>query len=283
MPSIKDTAITGIKWQSISAAFVSVAKLLQVVIITRFIEKEELGLIGIAILLNGFCTIFVDMGMASAVLHSQNLSKSQFSSFYWLNVLSGVSFTILIIALSPFIANYYNQDVLVSIISYTSLLIFFNSLYALQRTMQQKRMNFRFISIVEIYSSLIMLALNFIFCILGFGVYSYVWSSLAGSIFHAILYMYQTLIKDRNLCLHLSILEIKDGLKIGIYQVGTSTLDYFSREMDSFIISSAFRWNCLVFIRFVNNWPHGCICSLILLLQASLHQYWQQCKMIGIW
>lgn len=232
--------MSGIKWQSLSAAFVSVAKLLQIVIVARFIGKEEIGLVGVALLLNGFCTIFVDMGMASAVLHSQQLTKSQFSSFYWLNVLSGILFTLLLFALSPLVADYYHQNELVGIVNYTSLLIFFNSLYALQRTMQQKRLNFRFISIAEVCSALIMLILNLLFCYMGFGVYSYVWSSLVGGVSLAVLYMFKTFIKDHAIAFHLSISEVTEGLKIGIYQVGTATLDYFSREMDSFIISSAF-------------------------------------------
>lgn len=46
--------------------------------------------------------------------------------------------------------------------------------------------------------------------------------------------------KDRIIRLHFNFYETKPYLKIGIYQVGSSTLDYLSREMDIFLIGTAY-------------------------------------------
>ena len=40
--------------------------------------------------------------------------------------------------------------------------------------------------------------------------------------------------------MHFNFYETKPYLKIGIYQVGSSTLDYLSREMDIFLIGTAY-------------------------------------------
>ena len=235
--SIKKKAVSGVRWSATSKIVLSLVAVLQVAILTRFLEKEDFGLMGIAVLVNMFCTIFADMGMSVVAMHELNLSRERFSSFYWFNVFIGFILFLLISACSPLIAYYYRRNELIGIISFTSLMIFINSLSSLQKTYQQKRMNFRFMSVVEIFSSIVVLFLNIYFAIKGLGVYSLVWSSLIGSCITAVSYIILAVL-EKNIVLFFSWREIKGALTIGVYQVGTSTMDFFSREMDSFIISS---------------------------------------------
>ena len=235
--SIKSQAISGVKWSAVSKIYMTVVAVLQIAILTRFLNKEDFGLMGIAILVNAFCTIFVDMGMSAAALHEKDLTKSQFSSFYWFNLASGLLFSMLVSAVSPIIASYYKRPELVGIISITSISIFISSISSLQRTLQQKKMNFRFMSIVDVISSTIGIVANVILAVKGYGVYSLVWSQLITGVFGAIAYLGIAL-KERNLSIHFCFSEVREALKIGIYQSGSAVLDFISREMDSFIISS---------------------------------------------
>ena len=57
--SIKSQAISGVKWSAVSKIYTSVVSVLQVAILTRFLDKEDFGLMGIAVLVNAFCSIFV--------------------------------------------------------------------------------------------------------------------------------------------------------------------------------------------------------------------------------
>ena len=236
--SIRSQAISCVKWSAVSKIYMTLVSVSQVAILARYLEKEDFGLMGIAVLVNTFCGIFVDMGLSAAAMHEQDLSKHQFSSFYWFNLFSGFVLFIIISACSPIIAAYYHREELVGVISLTSMSIFILSISSLQRTMQQKQMNFRFMSIVDIISATAALLLNVFLAISGYGVYSLVWAQLLSGILTALAYLGIAIIKERNILFHFSIIEIKNALKIGIYQVGTASLDFISREMDSFIISS---------------------------------------------
>jgi len=240
MSELKSAAISGVKWNVLSRAYSVLVKILQVAFLTRFLAKEDFGLMGVAILVNSFCLVFTDMGLSAATMHQQDLSRQQFSSFYWLNL--GMGFILMVIAgiCSPLVADYYHQPELVGVISLTCVMLFTDSIYALQRTIQQKNLNFRFMSVVEIVSSTFTLGLNIFFAMNGFGVYSLVYSSLLGSIFKAIAYLYMGLFKERNICFHFSLTDVRNPLKIGIYMVGSNILDFFSSEMDALIISSSF-------------------------------------------
>ena len=238
MGSIKHEALSGIKWSSVSTVYVALMKVLQVAILARYLDKEDFGLMGLAVLVNTFCLIFVDMGLAAAAIHQSNLTSKKFSSFYWFSLVFGFLFTCCAILFSPLIADYYHRSDLSGIISYTSLLIFIYSTFSLQRTLQQKKMNFRFLSVADILSATLMLGSNVVFAVCGYGVYSLVWSSLLGAVFLSLSYLGLDLFSEHNIKLHFKLDDVKEAMKIGGFQVGASVLDFATREMDSLIISS---------------------------------------------
>ena len=74
----------------------------------------------------------------------------------------------------------------------------------------------------------------------GMGVYSLVFSSLAGSLLASIIYLFLGICKDKNIHLHFNLKETFPFLKIGVYQLGAAILDFFSRENDIIFIGSSF-------------------------------------------
>lgn len=240
MSELKSAVISGLKWNTSSRIYTAFVKVVQVAILTRFISKEEFGLVGVALLVNSFCLVFADVGLSAATMHIKNITREQFSSFYWLNIAMGFSLMVVAGLISPFIADYYHEPELVAIVSITSIILFTDSIFTLQRTIQQKNFSFRFMSVVEICSSTLLLISNVLFAINGFGIFSLVWSSLLGSIFKSVCYLFVGVFKEHNICFHFSITDVKEPLKIGLFSVGGDVLDFLSSQLDSFIISSCF-------------------------------------------
>ena len=142
MGELKDHAISGVKWQTISTIYSTIVRVLQVAVLARFLDKSDFGLMGIAVLVNSFCSIYSDMGLSAAAMHKINLSKEEFSSFYWFNIFVGFVLTVAVSLCSPIIANFYHEPELTKVISLTSLMIVGGSISSLQRTIQQKKTSF---------------------------------------------------------------------------------------------------------------------------------------------
>ena len=248
MKSLKAEALSGVKWNGIKNAVVAIVKVLQVAILTRFLTKEDFGLIGIALLFNAFSCIFVEMGFGTVVMHEQNMSKEKYASLYWANIVLGLLIAVVVSSLSSIIAGLYHREELKGVIKLTALMIFTGSISSLQKTVQQKNMNFRFLSILSIASSILVLVLNVIFASCHWGVYSMVWASLIGEIVISAIYLYVGIFIEHNIIFHFKLSEITQALKIGIYQMGSSILDFLAREMDSIIISSGYPFLSLEFI-----------------------------------
>lgn len=240
MGKLLKTTAKGVAWTTISSILRNVVSLVQIAILARILSKEDFGIIAIANVVLGFISIFLDLGISVGILYKQDITRNQYSSLFWLNIILGVLLTGIVMLISPLIANIYKEPTLTQIISLLSLSILFNSFGSQHRTVQQKEMRFQYIAIVDIISSVVAIIIAVITAMKGFGIFSLVFSTLASSFISSLIYLSIGLSKDRNIFFHFSLKETFPFLRIGIYQIGASIFDFFSRELDIIFIGSAF-------------------------------------------
>lgn len=238
--SLVNKTTNGIIWNTSSTIIRSFVSLFQVAILTRLLSKEDFGIIAIASVFIGFTQLFLDLGISVGIIHKQNMNREEYSSLFWLNIISGLILTIILIGSSTLIANLYNDKTLIPIIRLLSLSVFFAALGSQHRTVQQKNFRFRYIAIIEIISSIITISVAIILANSGYGVYSLVYSTLSGVILSNVLFLIIGLTKDNNVFFHFKFSETLPFLKIGVYSIGSNILDYFSREIDVIFISTYF-------------------------------------------
>lgn len=237
---IKKIAASGVKWTTLASVVSSLVKLTQVAILTRYLTKADFGIIAIAILFISFTRIFLDMGLSTAIMHKQQISKNEYSSLFWFNVMTGVFLTVLLMLSAPFIATYYQEDILIPVIQLLSFNVFFSSIGRQSKTIRHKQMNFKFMSIVDNIAAILALVLVIVLAMNDFGVYSLVYSTMFEIIVSNTIYLLHGIYEDKNISSHFKFNETKSYLKIGVYQLGSAILDYFAREIDVFLISTAF-------------------------------------------
>lgn len=240
MDSFKNTFLSGMRWTTLSAVVKSVVRLLQIAILTRFLPKSDFGTIAIAILFIGFTELFLDMGISSAILHRQHISRQEYSSLFWLNIFTGVLLTFVLWIVSPLIAHYYQDDSLIRILQLLSLNVLFSSVGRQHSTIQQKKMNFKLLANVELITYVCTFIIAVTLAYTGAGVYSLVYSTMFSVAFPNIVYLIYGIRKDANIHFHFRFRETYPFLKIGVFQLSSSFLDYISKEFDVFIISTAF-------------------------------------------
>ena len=86
MSSLKKQALSGMKWTSFSTGIRSVLQIIQLIILARFLNAEDFGLVAIVMVVIGFSQLFMDMGISNAIIHKQHITDMQLSSLYWLNI-----------------------------------------------------------------------------------------------------------------------------------------------------------------------------------------------------
>lgn len=232
---LKQQAISGAKWTTVSTIVTSVIQLLRLAILTRFLDKSDFGIVAILMFVLGLTNTFSDLGFSAVIMHKQDLTRKEFSSLYWIQfIVFGVLF-ILGIALSPLIASFYDEE---SIVFLLPIVLFDLVLYGVGKlydTVLQRDMQFKTIAIRNIVSAGISIVVAFLLAYNGFGIYSMILSTL----FNTAMLNIWNLVCGQSYYKIQMIMSFKETfplVKIGIYQTGTQVLDYFATKFDVLII-----------------------------------------------
>lgn len=237
--SLKKQAIRGVKWTTFGTLVVAALGILKYAILSRFVGKEDFGLMAMVMLVFGFIKIFGDLGLSTAILHKQGISKKEYASLYWLNLLVSVGLYGLMWVISPLVSQFYEQPELTSLIRIMSLGLIAFGFGNQFKIMEEKHLLFERISKIEIVSSVLSLILAVILAVNDFGVLALVYSLLFQFVFANAGFLILGMIRY-GLLFHFSYTDTKAFLSIGSYQIGSQAVNFFNREMDVFLIGKLF-------------------------------------------
>lgn len=233
--SDKDVAIKGGFWTGLSTAVTLFVTFARVMILTRFLDKSDFGVVSIVNMVIGLCTTFTDLGFASVIMYRQKMSEKEFSTLFWLQLIVFVIIYAILCALSPIVSSFYSEPSLAALIPLASLSIIFQALGNLYDSVLQKRYLFKMIAFRNVLSNVISLVISVWMAWKGFGVYSLIFSTLSQVIIINA-WNFTTGLRVYPIRFSFGIKEVLPLLKIGIYQTGTRILDFVSNKIDVMII-----------------------------------------------
>lgn len=244
MSKIKRDVISGAKWNTIGTITIAAVALLKLSVLARFLEKSDFGLMALVTFVMGFMNLFSDMGLTSAILHKQDISKKEYASLYWFNLGFSVVLYALLCAITPFVSTLYKEPQLDFLIPLLGLNLVISALGRIFKTIEAKHLKFKTVTIFEIISAIISLAFAICLAVNKYGVLALVYSVLLQYILQNIMYFIFGL-KKYGLLLHYKFSDTKPFLNIGIYQVGGQVANYFNRDLDILIIGKFFSQDVL--------------------------------------
>ncbi len=238
MSLIKST-ISGVKWTSVSSAVLALIAITKISVLARFLEKSDFGLIAIVLFILGIINLFMDMGLSTAIIHKQQISKKEYASLYWLNIMLSIGLYLFLILLTPYISQFYHQKLLNQLIPLMGIIVIITAFGKQFRTILQKNLNFKTIALVDISAGLISLLLAIFLAVNHYGVYALVYAAILQTALQYISFFIIGYAKQ-GLLFHFNFKETKAFLKIGVFQVGSQLLNYFNRDIDIMIIGKLF-------------------------------------------
>lgn len=237
--SLKGQVILGLKWTSFTTVCLAIVAILKISVLTRFLEKSDFGLMALVTFVMGLMSLFSDMGLSTAILHKQNITKKNYASLYWLNIVFCVILYGLLLLITPSISSLYNEPQLNHLIPLLGLNIIISGLGIQFKTIETKNLIFKNISLIEIIAAFLSLIVAIWLAINNYGVLSLVYSSLVQYFISNFLLLILGL-KKYGLIFHFKLSETIPFLKIGIYQVGGQIANYFNRDLDILLIGKFF-------------------------------------------
>ena len=239
MSKIRKQVVSGVKWTTIGTIVIAVAALLKLSVLARLLDKADFGLMALVTFVMGFMNLFSDMGLTSAILHKQDISKQEYASLYWFNVGFSVFLYGILMALTPLVATFYDEPELGFLIPLLGLNLLISAFGRIYKTIEFKHLLFKRITIFEIIAAILSLVFAVYLAIEDYGVLALVYSALLQYVVQNLLYFAYG-IRKYGLLARFRFQETKPFLRIGIYQVGGQVINYFNRDMDILLIGKFF-------------------------------------------
>ncbi|MCA9749631.1 MAG: MOP flippase family protein [Romboutsia sp.] len=236
---MKKKALSGIRWTTISSISVLSLQIIQLLILSRILSPSDFGMMALVMSVVGFSNLFLDFGVSSYIIHKQNISNKALSSLYWLNVLVGLFFFALAYVLAPFIADFYNEKELTSIIRLISINFIVISFTSQFSVLLQKELHFKKIAFINIIAGISGLTVAVLLALNDYHVYSLIYSAMTITAISSLLYFIYG-IKDHCPAFFLSFGEIKKAFSFGLFQMGERILNYVNFQFDVIIIGRFF-------------------------------------------
>lgn len=229
--SLKQRALSGVRWTTLSFLVRALLHFVQVVTLARLLVPADFGLVAIVMAIMAFLQMFSDAGVSSAIIHFQEISREQFSSLYWLNVAASLGLAFLVASASHWVATFYGQHALQPLLMLAALTLVISSLGQQIRIVAQKNMRFSELAKVDVAGSLSSLVTVVTVALLGGGAYSLI----AGSMMSAVvitLVVWWKLADGWRPQFRMRLGEIGEFVKFGGYMVGNNLVNVFNSQVD---------------------------------------------------
>jgi len=184
--SLRRKTISGLIWtfsQQFSLQFIGFCIS---IVLARILSPAEFGLIAMISLFISLGNSLMDSGMTSSLIRTKDADQNDYSTVFFVNLLSSFFLYALLYIAAPFIAAFYKQNVLIDIIRVYSLTFIVQALVGVQYARLTKEMNFKTQMFIQIPSLIGGGILGIILAYHNHGVWSLVWMSLFQSFLVAV-------------------------------------------------------------------------------------------------
>ncbi|WP_069660295.1 lipopolysaccharide biosynthesis protein [Arcticibacter eurypsychrophilus] len=191
MSSLRKTTVSGLVWTFSQQFGVQLISFGITIILARLLAPSEFGLIAMLTVFMAAGSVLVDGGLSSSLIRSDAVTQRDYSTVFFFNLGGSIVIYALVYSLAPYIAHFYKQEILISVIRVYAIVFVMNAFYEIQNARLTKAMNFKIQTIIQIPAVLAGGLLGVIMAMQGYGVWSLVWMNILQSflitVFHWVL------------------------------------------------------------------------------------------------
>ena len=179
--SLKDKTVKGVSWSFVEQVLTRGVNFVIGIILARLLSPTDYGLVGMLGIFIAVSQLFVDGGLASALIRQKDASDEDFSTVYIINLTLSVFFYFLLFFTAPLVADFYDQPLLKPLMRVVALILIIGSLASVQGTLLAKRVDFKSKTLISLATSVISGIAGIVCALKGLGVWALVAQSLTGA------------------------------------------------------------------------------------------------------
>lgn len=238
----KTTVISSLLWKLFERIGTQGITFVVQLVLARLLLPEMYGTIALVTVFTNLAKVFVDSGLGTALIQKKDSDTLDFSSVFYLSLgLAGILYILIFIS-APFIASFYQNEQLISVLRVMGLILFFGAFNSIQNAWVARHMMFKELFKRSIGALLISGTAGIIAAYSGLGVWALVIQQLVNQA--AITVIMWFTVKWRPTA-EFSIPRVKKLFSFGSKILLSSVIDKLYKEMRTLVIGRLYSTSML--------------------------------------
>lgn len=151
------------------------------IVLARILTPSDYGTIALVTVFTTILQVFIDSGLSTALIQKKDADDLDFSSVFYFNFVICIILYLIMFVSAPFIANFYKDPSLVSIVRVISLTLIISGVKGVQQSYVSRHMLFKRFFFSTLGGTIFSAVLGIIMAYAGFGVWAIVFQQLSNN------------------------------------------------------------------------------------------------------
>jgi O-antigen/teichoic acid export membrane protein len=177
--SLKDKTVKGVGWSAIDNVSQYAVSFVVSIVLARLLSPDDYGLLGLITIVTAICTTLINGGFSTALIRKKDITDDDYNTAFIVNLGMSVLLYVVIFFCSPFIADFFNREELISLTRVTSFGLIIGALSLVQSARLTKRIDFKSQTKITLIASIVSGIVGIVMALLDFGVWALVTQTMA--------------------------------------------------------------------------------------------------------
>jgi O-antigen/teichoic acid export membrane protein len=183
--------VIGMVWSMLERVSVQSVQFILGIILARILSPSEYGTIGLLTVIIAFMQVFVDSGFSKALIQKQDRTQTDISTVFFFNVIISIVCYVLLWISAPFIANFYNNTLLIDLMRVISLSLIFGAFFSIPTTLLTIKFDFKAIARTNLIATILSGIIAVWMAYEGYGVWALVLQTVLKSMLTVLIMWFQ--------------------------------------------------------------------------------------------
>lgn len=222
------------------------------IVLARILTPFDYGTIALVTVFTTILQVFIDSGLSTALIQKKDADDLDFSSVFYFNFVICIILYLIMFVSAPFIADFYKDSSLVSIVRVISLTLIISGVKGVQQSYVSRHMLFKRFFFSTLGGTIFSAVLGIIMAYAGFGVWAIVFQQLSNNAIDTLI-LWIT-VKWRPIK-KFSWSRLKNLLSFGWKMLASSLLDTVYNNLRNMIIGKLYTSADLAFYNQGDRFP----------------------------
>jgi len=222
------------------------------IILARLLLPEDYGKIALVVIFITIANVFVQSGFNTALIQKKDADEVDFSSVFYLSLLIAGLLYVILFFTAPFIAAFYNETQLISVLRVLSVTLFLGAFNSIQNAVIARKMQFKKLFISSLGAIVVSGVVGIFMAYKGFGVWALVVQQLTNRLLVTLILWFIVRWRPRLL---FSLERVKGLFSFGWKLLVSSLIDNLYMNLRSLIVGKIYNTEMLGFFNRGKQFP----------------------------